>query len=567
MDESKDLTNPMRTPSPERRSRTRPIGAVIALLLLLPILGATSASAQTAYVTNLSAASVTPFDTETGLVGTPIPVGSSPRAVAISPYGSIAYVVNLESDDVTPIDTATGTAESPIEVGDAPVAIAVSPGGQTVYVVDDGSDTVTPIDVAGGVAEAPIAVGDSPSGIAITPDGSTAYVTDLGDDTVTPIDLSTRTAGPPIAVGDAPSGIAISPDGSTVYVANLGDDTVSPIDVATGVVGPAIEVGDGPQEIAITPDGSKAYALDIIANEVTPIDLATDTALPSIITGAAPFAVAMAPDGHTLYITNAESSTVTPVDTATDTVGAAVEIPVAAGIALVPYQSPVAALHAESNEAGGAAHFDASQSSELGGPGATYSWDFGDGSDATTSTPLVSHIYASPGTYDSTLTITNAGGCSTKLVFTGQTAFCNGSHEAQAHLDLTIYPVFPRPVSSERRCPPRAAVWSSPTRPSRAVPGVRTQIATDPRAVSTVTATLAYRRNGHAHQAALGHLVLPESGRVAAPLPAKLRGVLAPGSRVRLVLTIRLERSCEPPALSQRSIRTRVVTLSLPAAP
>src|ERR1700709_1393273 len=100
----------MRTASPERRCRIRPIGGAIALLLVLPTLGAASASAQTAYVTNLSDASVTPFDTETGLVGTPISVGSSPRAVAITPYGSIAYVANLESDDVTPIDTATGTA-------------------------------------------------------------------------------------------------------------------------------------------------------------------------------------------------------------------------------------------------------------------------------------------------------------------------------------------------------------------------------------------------------------------------------------------------------------------------
>jgi YVTN family beta-propeller protein len=544
------------------RPRHRAILCTVVLALLLPALTAASASAQTAYVTNLSGASVTPFDTETGLVGAPIPVGDSPRAVAVTPDGSTAYVVNLESDDVTPIDTATATAGSPIEVGDAPVAIAVAPDGQTAYVVDQGADTVTPIDVAGGIAEAPIAVGDAPSGIAISPDGSTAYVTDLADDEVTPVDLSTQTAGSPIAVGDGPLGIAISPDGSTAYVANINEDSVSPIDLATGVAGPAIEVGDGPQEVAITPDGTKAYVLDIISNEVTPIDLATGTVLPNIVTGAAPFAVVVAPDGGTLYITNAESSTVTPVDTATDTVGAAIEIPVAAGIALVPYQAPVASFQATASVAGADARFDASESSELGGPGAVYSWDFGDGSTATTTTALTRHVYAAPGNYSPTLTVTNAGGCSTRLIFTGQTAFCNGGPEARTRLSLPIYPATLEPRSSAHGCLPRAAAWSRSSRPAHAVPGVRATVGVDPATTSTVTATLTYRRNGRAHRIVLDRVAIAESGRIVAPLPVKLRGILAPGSRVRLALTIMVERGCEAPTTSYRGIRTRVVTLS-----
>src|ERR1700709_2921346 len=99
----KDLIE-MRTLSSHHGRRAGLCAVVLALLL--PALAAPSASAQTAYVTNLSAASVTPFDTETGLVGTPIPVGASPRAAEVTPDGSTASLVNLQSDAVTPAATA-----------------------------------------------------------------------------------------------------------------------------------------------------------------------------------------------------------------------------------------------------------------------------------------------------------------------------------------------------------------------------------------------------------------------------------------------------------------------------
>lgn len=551
---------------PARSAHRLGIAAFPLALFALALLAA-SAPAQTAYVTNLSADTVTPFDTETGLVGTAIPVGETPRAVAVTPDGATAYVVNTESDDVTPIDTATGVPGAAIEVGETPTALAIAPDGQTVYVTGIGSDDVTPIDVASGAAGAPIEVGDGPSGIAITPDGSTAYVSDIFSDDLTPIDLATAAAGEPIEVGDSPSGIAIAPDGETAYVANVGDDTVSPVDTATGVAGTPVEVGDGPQEIAITPNGAKAYVLDIIANEVTPIDLTTGTVQANIVTGAAPFAVAVAPDGSTLYITNAESSTVTPVDTATDVVGDPVEIDVAAGIALVPYQAPAATFSALSDVAGGEARFDASESSELGGSGATYSWDFGDGSGATTTSPLISHSYPSPGNYTATLTVTNAGGCSTDFVFTGQTAACNGGPSALARLTLPIYPRIAGPTVSARQCRSDPAVgWGSTNRPRRPISGVRAAIQVDPAETTMVTANLSFRRHDRVHRVDLGRLAVGRSGQIATPLPAALRRSLGPGAAVRLLLTIGRQRGCDPQRISHRSIRTSVVTLMSPAA-
>jgi YVTN family beta-propeller protein len=539
--------------------------AVCALTLGLTVPGA---SAQTAYVTNLTAESVTPFDTDTGAVGTAIPVGDNPRAVAVAPDGATAYVVNLESDDVTPIDTATATPGASIKVGEAPLAIAIAPDGETAYVVNVDSDEVTPIDVATDIAGTPIAVGDSPGGIAISPDGQTAYVANILDDTVSTIDLATGTPGTPITVGDGPIGIAISPDGQTAYVANSGDDTVSPIDLASGTVEAPIAVGDGPQVVAITPDGSRAFVLDIVGNEVTPIDLATRSVGEKIITGAAPFAVAVAPDGSTLYITNAESSTVTPVDAGTDAVGTAIPVDVAAGIALVPYQAPAAAFSATAARAGHETSFDASASTDLDGQLASYAWDFGDGESLVSSSPTVSHTYGAPGSYTATLRVTNAGGCSTEFVFTGQTAACNGSAAAQTERTLPVADALFEPPASVAPPPlPRPACISmggaGGNRPpaasdGRRVPGLRASLRFGADATRTeISATLVFRRGGSAHLVELGKQAFEGPGRhsLRLPLPASLRKALPRGTRVRLGLTISSwSGPCSEPVTTHRGL-------------
>jgi len=70
---------------------------------------------------------VTPIYTATNTAGKPIPVGSMPWDIAITPNGKTAYVANRGSDTVTPISIVTGRAGTPISVGSSPVAIAITP--------------------------------------------------------------------------------------------------------------------------------------------------------------------------------------------------------------------------------------------------------------------------------------------------------------------------------------------------------------------------------------------------------------------------------------------------------
>ncbi len=79
---------------------------------------------------------------------------------------------------------------------------------------------------------------------------------------------------------------------------------------------------------------------------------------------------------------------------------------------------------------------------------AVYGWGFGDKKTATTSKAKVSHTYKKPGKYEATLTVTDNEGCSAALIYTGQTASCNGSAAAAETRKIKVaYP------SVKLKCP------------------------------------------------------------------------------------------------------------------
>ena len=107
-------------------------------------------------------------------------------------------------------------------------------------------------------------------------------------------------------------------------------------------------------------------------------------------------------------------------------------------VAITPDQAPVAAFEATAAPPGSPTIFDASGSSDPDGQIVTYAWDFGDGTALADGGPNPTHAYAAPGTYTATLTVTDGEGCSTTLVFTGQTASCNGAPSATATKPVTV---------------------------------------------------------------------------------------------------------------------------------
>ena len=148
-----------------------------------------------------------------------------------------AYVTNEGGvvGDISVINTSTNTViGSPIPVGSRPDGIAITPDCTRAYVTNFNDDSVSVINTSTNtVIGSSIPVGSNPFGIAITPDGTRAYVTNRGDNTVLVINTSTNTViGSPILVGLGPSGIAITPDGTRAYVINQGENTVSVINTS-----------------------------------------------------------------------------------------------------------------------------------------------------------------------------------------------------------------------------------------------------------------------------------------------------------------------------------------------
>jgi PKD repeat protein len=145
--------------------------------------------------------------------------------------------------------------------------------------------------------------------------------------------------------------------------------------------------------------------------------------------------VASAAAGWTAYVANFgnfDGTTVTPIDLATNTAGTPITVgsdPY--GVAITPQQAPAAAFTATAEPAGAASSFNGSGSSaHAGATVARYDWSFGDGTSALGAGPTPTHTYSKPGSYTVSLTVTDSTGCSTSVVFTGQTASCNGGPSA-----------------------------------------------------------------------------------------------------------------------------------------
>jgi len=415
------------------------------------------------YVANFNSHDLAVIDSRTNLLAGPpisLPGFAEPFTLAITPDGSRAYVSNSNGDSLLAVDLRTNSVVgAPIPLEGDPNGIAIAPDGSRAYVANSGAGSVSAIDIRtnqkiGG----PIQVGASPNGVAIAPDGRRVYVCNEGSATISVIDTQTNQQIGTIPVQNSPSSIAITPDGSRAYVVNRGSRTVSVIDTqANQAIGQPIDVDPNSANVSISPDGTRVYVTNPESGTISVIDRATNARLPDIAGLVEPEFFALTADGRVGYVSLFESGRVTPVNALNgQAVGGPIDVGQATGQVVVsPDQAPVAAFSTARARPGVPVALDASASKDADGAIAGYAWAFGDNKTAGLAQPTTEHAYARPGRYPVTLTLTDDEGCSTSLVFTGQTAYCNGSAVAtQTAVVKVAYP------GVQLKCPRSAAPGS-----------------------------------------------------------------------------------------------------------
>jgi 6-phosphogluconolactonase (cycloisomerase 2 family) len=424
--------------------------------------------------------------------------GNKPKGIAIDPSGRFAYVVNSNAFTASPgsvsvYSIGAGGSLTPIacdpatscKTGNGPDGIAVDPRGRFVYVANVNAISVFSIGATGALT--PVACDPltncstgSSNAVAIDPGGRYVYATDSDGDAIRVFSIGATGTLTPVAcdpatdcaAGDDPWAITIHPSGDYLYSINRNPPhgvhayaigaggALTPI---TCSVATDCETGTYPDDIAVDPSGRFVYVTGNDDDSVSvfrvtvPPALGTPGALTPVPcdpavdckTGAASFGLTVDPPGEHVYVSNRDddsvsvysigpSGTLSPVncDPATDCKTG--DAPNHFSIEASPDRGPTAAFSVSAPAGATVVALDATASTSPDYPIAQYAWDFGDGQTETSLGPTVLHTYPGEGTYTAELTVTDAIGCSTSIVYTGQTASCNGTAKARTTRQVTI---------------------------------------------------------------------------------------------------------------------------------
>ncbi|HKO38130.1 MAG TPA: PKD domain-containing protein [Solirubrobacterales bacterium] len=356
----------------------------------------------------------------------------------------------------------------------------------------------------------------SATGIAITPDGRFAYAStrefmskpyegirrfSIG------ADGTLASLGPPAPLAGDADALAITPDGRFLFAARgiqivrfaIGaDGGLAPLgstpapgvfhllaspaggflfaEVTGGLASYAIGPDGGLSKVgptaptrepgiqipAVSPDGRYVYVPDYGANLIETVAIAAD-GTPALVGGGIPVdvpeSVSVSPDGRFLVFYEAGAPDNTLGVAAIGPDGVPTVLPFSTPwntgeperIAFQPQPTPVASFKANPAAPGEPSQLDAGASARA----ARYDWSFGDGTTLLDGGPRPAHVYAGPGAYEVTLTVTDAAGCSTRHFYTGQSTVCPGGSAARTTTVLDTLPGLSRLKAAPRKFLPK----------------------------------------------------------------------------------------------------------------
>ena len=179
-----------------------------------------------------------------------VPVGDNPVGIAIPATGGFVYVVDQESPATSAAhgvllsfaeNTSTGVLTpigTGVPAGTTPSAIAEDPTGHFIYVTDEATNQLYGYTVVNGGApvaqvNSPFTTGLDPLGITIDPRGTFVYVANFASSTVSTYVINTATGAlsggtGAVATATGPTCVTIDPAlGIYLYTSNNTDNSVS----------------------------------------------------------------------------------------------------------------------------------------------------------------------------------------------------------------------------------------------------------------------------------------------------------------------------------------------------
>ena len=181
-----------------------------------------------------------------------IPVGSTPKYVAVTPDGRYVLVSNWCSYTLSVISTRLHRQIREIYLGPYPRGIAIDKDSRTAYIAVMGSYDIAKIDLKTFALSWIRGVGSAPRHLVLAPTDRYLYATLNGAGEVAKIDLRTDTVVTRVSTGTAPRSMAISDDGLYLYVVNYESNTMSKLRTSDMSVVQTVQTN--PDPIGITFD-------------------------------------------------------------------------------------------------------------------------------------------------------------------------------------------------------------------------------------------------------------------------------------------------------------------------
>jgi PQQ-dependent catabolism-associated beta-propeller protein len=312
--------------------------------LLLALLLAAPASAETIFVSDEASDCVTAVDGATLRPIECIHVGKRPRGLVASADGKRLYVAVGDDNRIAIVDTATrkllrsfptpdpetfalspderdifianendslmsqiriadGKVLRQVEVGGEPEGTAISPDGRIVVQASETGSMAHVIDAATGAVKSNLIVDTRPRYIAFTPDGARFWVSSEVRGTVTVFDSASLKPAGKIDFDSAgltdniiqAVGTRFTRDGKRAFVALGRGKLVAEVDPATLKIVRTWPVGLRAWNLALSPDEGRLYTADGLDGTMSVIDLRTNTALPPVKLGGKPWGIVAVP--------------------------------------------------------------------------------------------------------------------------------------------------------------------------------------------------------------------------------------------------------------------------------